>query len=310
MSRMKTLGPLPTIDMTSSARDESDMTVSSVAGPTRFPLSVEQRRRAVELLGESIAERIGVFELPESFKLSVVVPVFNERETVARVVDRLQRTELPLEIILVDDGSTDGTREHLKSLGADDAVQVIYHERNRGKGAAIRSGFAAATGDVVVIQDADLEYDPFDFWWLLQPIVSGRAEVVYGSRYSQSAHPVSPYWHRAANQFITWLTSVAAGWRFTDVETCYKMIRRDTLQAIQGELREDRFGIEIELTFRLARQSNVRIFEVPIRYDRRTYAQGKKITWRDGIAALWCIAKYAVRVPRRRASHVVDDTSR
>ncbi len=278
--------------------DHTDTMMSPASNDRVLPLSAKRRAALVELLGEAIAERIGVYALPESFRLSVVIPVYNERDTIDAVLDRLDETGLPLEIILVDDGSTDGTRARLESLAVERHVRVIYHERNRGKGAAIRSGFAAATGDVVVIQDADLEYDPVDFWWLLQPIVASRADVVYGSRYTQASHPVSPIWHRAANRLITLLTSIAVGWRFSDVETCYKMIRRETLEAILPDLRENRFGIEIELTFRLARRPGVRLFEVPIRYDRRTYAQGKKITWRDGVAALWCILKYSLTVRR------------
>ena len=264
-----------------------------------FPLQSWQVDMARALLGSALCNALGIVHLPAGFRLSVVVPVYNEVGTVKQVLDRLVATGLPMEIILVDDGSTDGTREELPGLESEYPVRVLYHDRNRGKGAAVRTGLAEVQGEVVVIQDADLEYNPLDFWSLLQPILQGRADVVYGSRFSQAYQVVPPLWHRAVNRWISSLVSLALGRRFTDVETCYKMMRRDTIAPLVPLLRESRFGIEIELTFRLARQARARFFEVPIHYERRWYSEGKKITWRDGIAALLCIARYAWLRPRQ-----------
>jgi glycosyltransferase involved in cell wall biosynthesis len=218
--------------------------------------------------------------------------VYNEAQTIEQVIARVRATELPLEIILVDDGSTDGTRDVLERVAHDQDCRVILHDVNQGKGAAVKSGLAAAQGNVVVIQDADMEYDPRDLRLLLQPIVENEADVVYGSRFIHNDRPVSPLWHQGANQLITFCAQLVSGYRFTDVETCYKMFRRELLQDIVPTLREKRFGIEIELTFKLVRQPGVRFFERPIRYARRSYAEGKKIGWRDGCAALWCILRY------------------
>ncbi len=281
--------PLESLEPLARAMDQRTFPV--------FPLEAWRVDAARALLGEAVCDSIGVIRLPENFRLSVIVPVYNEVKTVEQILDRLLATQLPLEIILVDDGSTDGTREELPSLESRYPIRVIYHEHNRGKGAAVRTGLSHASGDVVVIQDADLEYDPIDFWWLLQPILQGRADVVYGSRFTQAYQVVPPLWHRAVNRLISSLASLALGRRFSDVETCYKMMRREVVEPLVPLLQESRFGIEIELTFRLARQANARFFEVPIRYERRWYSEGKKITWRDGVAALWCIARYAW-VPR------------
>ncbi len=206
----------------------------------------------------------------------------------------MRSTGLPLELVLVDDGSTDGTREVLGKYESEPDCRVIFHERNCGKGAALKSGMLAATGDVLVIQDADMEYDPRDFRLLLQPIIEGQADVVYGSRFIHNDRPVSPLWHQGANLFITFFAVLMSGYKFTDVETCYKMFRSDLIRDIIPGLREKRFGIEIELTMKLARKQGVRFFERPIQYERRSYAEGKKIGWRDGIAALWCILRYGL----------------
>ncbi|MEL6895539.1 MAG: glycosyltransferase family 2 protein, partial [Planctomycetota bacterium] len=199
-----------------------------------------------------------------------------------------------LEIILVDDGSQDGTSEEIQRIQSQrPEVRAISHPTNRGKGAAIRTGYAAATGDVVVVQDADMEYDPQDFRLLLQPIVSGEADVAYGSRYGHYDRQLSPWWHQTVNGLITWLASVTMGLKMSDVETCYKMVRRETLVSILDELREERFGIEIEITARLIR-AGASFTERPIRYHHRWYDQGKKIGWRDGVRALWCIFWYGL----------------
>ncbi len=254
------------------------------------PEYVEKMQR---FLGPNACRRLAIFALPPGFVLSVIVPVYNECATVGDVLERLRRTGLPLQIILVDDGSNDGSSDILDSCSDAGDVLLIRHPQNRGKGAAIRSGIAAATGDVIVIQDADSEYDPDDIRGLLQPLIENSADVVYGTRYGHGDRQVSPWWHQAVNGFITLLASVAIGPRLSDVETCYKMSSRETFQAILPDLKEDRFGIEIELTARWARRG-LRFAERPIRYQHRWYDEGKKITWKDGVAALYCIAKYGL----------------
>lgn len=244
-------------------------------------------------LGPDACRKLAIFALPEGFCLSVVVPVFNESGTVADVVARLRQTGLPMQIILVDDGSRDGTLEAINALAEGDDITVIAHAKNRGKGAAIRSGFEHATGDIVVIQDADREYDPTDFRYLLQPLIQGEADVAYGTRYGHYDRQLSPWWHQAVNGLISLLASLAIGIRLSDVETCYKMMPREHLRAILPHLQEARFGIEIELTARLARRG-LRFTERPIRYQHRWYDEGKKIGWRDGVRALWCIFKYGL----------------
>ncbi|TWT73067.1 glycosyltransferase family 2 protein [Allorhodopirellula solitaria] len=244
-------------------------------------------------LGSNACRRLAIFALPPGFVLTVIVPVYNECSTVGEVLERLRQTGLPLQIILVDDGSNDGSSDVLDRCSAEGDVQLIRHEVNRGKGAAIRSGIAAATGDVIVIQDADSEYDPDDIRGLLQPLIEGSADVVYGTRYGHSDRQLSPWWHQSVNGFITLLASMAIGPRLSDVETCYKLSSRETFQAILPDLQENRFGIEIELTARWARRG-LRFTERPIRYQHRWYDEGKKITWKDGVAALYCIAKYGL----------------
>ncbi len=231
-------------------------------------------------------------------RLSVVIPVYNERATLRRIVDRVRAVPLesPPEIILVDDRSTDGTRDVLAELEREADVQVLYHERNRGKGAALRTGFGAATGDVVIVQDADLEYDPMEYPRLLAPIVEGKADVVYGSRFKGGeVTRVLYFWHSVGNKFLTLLSNVMTNLNLTDMEVCYKLFPRQVIQSL--DLREDRFGFEPEVTAKIARfrkpdGSRLRIYEVGISYAGRTYEEGKKIGWKDGVRALWCIAKY------------------
>jgi glycosyltransferase involved in cell wall biosynthesis len=223
-------------------------------------------------------------------KLSVVIPCFNEAGTIERLLDAVRRSPYPdKEMIVVDDGSTDGTRERLHEL-RDRIDRIVLHDRNRGKGAALRSGIAAATGDVVVIQDADLEYDPNEYPKLLAPIIEGRADVVFGSRFmGAEPHRVLYFWHRLGNGFLTLLSNMLTNLNLTDMETCYKAFRREVIQSIK--LEEDRFGFEPEVTAKVARLG-CRIYEVGISYYGRTYAEGKKIGYRDGFRAIYCIFKY------------------
>ncbi len=228
--------------------------------------------------------------------LSVVVPCYNEMRTVEELLRRVREVPLRLEVIVVDDGSTDGTRDLLPRLKEEGLIdQLIFQEENGGKGTALRAGFAEATGDVVVVQDADLEYDPWELPYLLSPILSGKAEAVYGSRFLGGPHRVLFFWHSIGNRVLTLLSNMFTDLNLTDMETCYKMVRRELLQ--QLPLSAERFGIEPELTARLA-QSGARIYEMPISYHGRSYAEGKKIGWKDGVSALWSIIKYNVAPPR------------
>jgi glycosyltransferase involved in cell wall biosynthesis len=226
-------------------------------------------------------------------KLSVVVPVYNELTTLEEIVRRIRAVQLEgveTEIWLVDDGSRDGTRDLVRKLEEEGSVRALFHEQNRGKGAALRSGFAAATGDFVVVQDADLEYDPRDYPRLLAPILDGRADVVYGSRFvGGDSHRVLYFWHYVGNRLLTLLSNALTNLNLSDVETCYKAFRREVIQGV--EICEDRFGFEPEITAKVA-QLDCRIYEVGISYSGRTYHEGKKIGWRDGVRAVWCILKY------------------
>ncbi|MBA4386434.1 MAG: glycosyl transferase [Verrucomicrobia bacterium] len=226
-------------------------------------------------------------------KLSVVIPVYNEAATIEKVAARVADVDLGIdkEIVFVDDCSTDGTREILRKIkDARPGWKFLFHDHNRGKGAALRTGFGAAEGDIVVIQDADLEYDPVDMKNMLGPILQGHADVVYGSRFlGGGPHRVVYYWHSVGNRWLTTLSDMMTDLNLTDVEVCYKMFKKEVLNSLV--LREDRFGFEIEVTAKVAR-GKWKVYEVPIAYYGRSYAEGKKITWKDGVRALWCILKY------------------
>jgi len=229
-------------------------------------------------------------------KISIVIPCFNEKGTINAIVDKVSGVELnqEKEIIIVDDFSTDGTRECLQALEKKKgSVKVIYHEKNLGKGAALRTGFKAISGDIVIIQDADLEYDPNDYHKLLRPILEGNADVVYGSRFlaGESPHRVLYYWHSVGNHFITLLSNIFTNLNLTDIEVCYKVFRREILDKI--ELKENRFGFEPEITAKVS-QLKCRIYEVGISYYGRTYNEGKKIGWKDGVKAVFVILKYGI----------------
>ena len=226
-------------------------------------------------------------------KLSVVIPVYNEVETVEELTRNVASVDVGMEkeLVLIDDGSTDGTIEVLRRMQDEHkSWTFIFHEKNMGKGAALRDGFKAATGDIVVVQDADMEYDPREYPLLMGPILEGHADVVYGSRFQGGGpHRVVFYWHYLGNRLLTTLSNMMTDLNLTDMEVCYKMFRKEVLEGIT--IHEDRFGFEVEITAKVA-HGNWRVYEVPISYYGRSYAEGKKITWRDGFRAFWCIIKY------------------
>ena len=227
---------------------------------------------------------------PDTVRLSVLIPVYNERLTIETILDRVHATPMRKEIICVDDCSTDGTRERLVELHAAGYIdQLILQERNGGKGRAIRTALGASTGEIVIVQDADLEYDPADWPVLLEPIIAGKADACFGSRFLGGPHRVLYYWHSVGNTLLTLFSNMLTNLNLTDMETCYKAVRGDVARALH--LTSDRFGFEPEITARLA-QRDARIYEVPISYAGRTYAEGKKINWKDGVAAFWHILKY------------------
>jgi glycosyltransferase involved in cell wall biosynthesis len=266
--------------------DGLDHLLDRVASSPRERLHVLHR-----LLGEAACRRLGLYPIADGFKLSVVIPVYNEEQWVRELVRRVQAVPIPKEILVVDDCSTDGTRAVLRELEAE-GVRVVYQPHNQGKGAALREGFRHVTGDVVIVQDADLEYDPAEYPLLLQPILEDRADVVFGSRFIGESHRVLYFWHSVANKMLTMLSNMFTNLNLTDMETCYKVFRREVLDGIT--LRSNRFGFEPEITAKIARRRNPswRVYEIPISYSGRTYEEGKKIGLKDAVSAFFCIVRY------------------
>jgi glycosyltransferase involved in cell wall biosynthesis len=268
----------------------------------RFRDEAERRDWLITALGEPLCRKLGVFRVPDHITLSVVIPVYNERATIHEILKRVKAVPLKKQIIVVDDCSKDGTREMLEQLqGRDSEIVVIFHDINQGKGAALRTGFRHATGQIVIVQDADLEYDPEQLPQLIEPIVDDLADVVYGSRFIGETHRVLYFWHYFANKGLTLLSNMFTNLNLTDMEVGYKVFRREVIQGIR--LRSDRFGFEPEVTAKVARfkfppengnpPRRCRIYEIPVSYHGRTYGEGKKIGVKDGFQALYCILRYA-----------------
>lgn len=222
-------------------------------------------------------------------KLSIVIPVYNERDTLRTLIDKVEAVDYAKEIILIDDYSTDGTRDVLNEYEGRENFQVLYHDKNKGKGAALRTGFSKVRGDIIIIQDADLEYNPVDYGTLLEPILDGRADVVYGSRFQGGTHRVLFFWHYLGNKFLTTLSNMFTNLNLTDMETGYKVFTKKVNDSLTFKC--NRFGFEPEFTAKVAK-SKFRVYEVPISYSGRDYSEGKKITWKDGFAAIWYIFKF------------------
>ncbi len=225
-------------------------------------------------------------------KLSIIIPCFNEKQTILKLIDAVKNSPIEdKEVIIIDDGSFDGTREILKEIN-DESIKIIYHEKNLGKGAALKTGFASASGEICIVQDADLEYDPKEYPFVIGPILEGKADVVFGSRFQGGRpHRVVYFWHRVGNGLLTLLSNIFTDLNLTDMETCYKAFKREIIQSIN--IQEKRFGFEPEITAKIARL-NCRVYEIGISYYGRTYNEGKKIGWKDGVRAIYCILKYNI----------------
>ena len=283
-------------DPRQSAAATADAAASNSEAPdalSRIAAGLHELERLAELMavedGYEPASRD--FSLPQGFKLSIVIPVYNEEATVQRVLAEVLALPIPKEVIVVDDASTDGTRHILSQYEVADGIHIIYKPQNEGKGAALRTGLRRVTGEVVVIQDADLEYDPRDILSLVQPLIAGQADVVYGSRFLSGSPPESSIVHRLGNALLTRLSNWATGLDLTDMETCYKAFRREVISSF--EIKQPRFGFEPEVTARIARRG-YRVYEVPVRYRPRGYSEGKKIGLRDLFSTLYCILRYAL----------------
>jgi glycosyltransferase involved in cell wall biosynthesis len=275
-----------TVILNHETSDSLERLLDSLAASPEKRVQVLQR-----LLGEHACRQLGIYPIPEGFLLSVVIPVYNEKQWIRELVRRVQEVPIPKEIVLVDDFSTDGTREILRDMEGDN-VRVFFQPVNRGKGAALREGFKHARGTVIIVQDADLEYDPGEYPRLLQPIIENRADVVFGSRFIGESHRVLYFWHYVANKMLTTLSNMFTNLNLTDMETCYKVFRREVLEGIK--LKSNRFGFEPEITAKIAKRRNPawRVYEIPISYSGRTYEEGKKIGLKDAFTALYCIVRY------------------
>jgi glycosyltransferase involved in cell wall biosynthesis len=260
------------------------------------------RERAFAVLGEPVCRRLGIYRMPEDLVLSVVIPVYNEKNTIHEILRQVRAVPIRKQIILVDDCSKDGTRPILEGMRETEPdLTIVFHDVNQGKGAALRTGFQHATGHIVIVQDADLEYDPAQYPQLLQPIIEGKADVVFGSRFIGESHRVLHFWHSQANRMLTLLSNFFTDLNLTDMEVCYKVFRREVIQGIR--LKSDRFGFEPEVTAKVARfqvppidgrpSRRCRIYEIPVSYNGRDYSEGKKIGIKDGFQALYCIVRYA-----------------
>jgi glycosyltransferase involved in cell wall biosynthesis len=289
----------------SSPHSLSEPDAAAVADGSTLPNFAAERERTewlLRTLGEPACRKLGIYRIPEDFVLSVVIPVYNETKTIHEILRRVRAVPIRKQIIIVDDCSKDGTREILRGMeGSAADLTIVYHEVNQGKGAALRTGFRHATGQVVIVQDADLEYEPEQYPELLQPIIEGRADVVFGSRFVGETHRVLYFWHSVANKGLTLLSNMFTNLNLTDMEVCYKLFKREIIQGIT--LKSDRFGFEPEVTAKVARfkmrgengeSRACRIYEIPVSYHGRTYREGKKIGVKDGFQALYCIVRYAL----------------
>jgi glycosyltransferase involved in cell wall biosynthesis len=273
-------------------------------GSPNFNDGAARRDWLIESLGEATCRKLGLFPIPKDLTLSVVIPVYDERNTIHEILRRVRAVPIKKQIIVVDDCSRDGTREILRELekNTEGDLKVVFQDRNQGKGAALRTGFRYATGDIVIVQDADLEYEPEQYPELIQPIVDDQADVVFGSRFIGESHRVLYFWHSRANMVLTLLSNMFTNLNLTDMEVCYKVFRREIIQGIA--LKSDRFGFEPEVTAKVARfkipgrngepARACRIYEVPVAYHGRTYREGKKIGLKDAFQALFCILRYAI----------------
>ncbi|MFY9252103.1 MAG: glycosyltransferase family 2 protein [Fuerstiella sp.] len=264
------------------------------------PWSTEWYEIQKQTLGESACRQLGFYAIPDDMRLSVVIPVYNEEKTLRNLVDRVREVPIRKELILVNDCSRDLSREIMEELQAEsegddfNRIRTFHHDVNQGKGAALRTGFSNVAGNIVIIQDADLEYDPSEYPRLLRPIVENKADVVYGSRFlGDQAHRVLYYWHSVGNQFLTFLSNCFTNLNLTDMETCYKVFRREVVDELTPKLVQNRFGFEPEITARMARR-RYRIYEMSVSYSGRTYADGKHIGWKDGFKAIWCIVRFGL----------------